>query len=145
MIPWPSCAAPATNVPTRRRSTRRARCAPVPSRPGRASSVVRAWLEEAYVLLALQRPAEAAEASQQALDCLLAGAKPALSAFATGFERELYLTAISYQARALMAAQDHAAIIALCEPVIRDLEGERLRVSSPYQQSAFLATRPRAV
>ena len=103
--------------------------------------VVRAWLEEAYVLLALQRPAEAAEASQQALDCLLAGAKPALSAFATGFERELYLTAISYQARALMATQDSAAIIALCEPVIRDLEGERLRVSSPYQQSAFLATR----
>lgn len=103
--------------------------------------VVRAWLEEAYVLLALQRPAEAAEASQQALDCLLAGAKPALSAFATGFERELYLTAISYQARAFMATQDSAAIIALCEPVIRDLEGERLRVSSPYQQSAFLATR----
>ena len=103
--------------------------------------VTRAWLEEAYVLLALQRPAEAAEASRQALDGLLAGARPALSAFATGFERELYLTAISYQARALMAAQDHAAIIALCEPVIRDLEGERLRVSSPYQQSAFLATR----
>ena len=64
---------------------------------------------------------------------------------ATGFERELYLTAISYQARALMATQDSAAIIALCEPVIpHDLEGERLQVSnSPYQQSAFLATRTR--
>ena len=108
---------------------------------GARMHVARAWLEEAYVLSALQRPAEAAEASRQALNCLLAGKKPALSAFSTAFERELYLTAIIYQARAFMATRDHAAIIALCEPVVRDLEVERLRVSSPYQQSAFLATR----
>lgn len=103
--------------------------------------LARAWLEQAYVLQALQRAAESAAPAQHALDILLSGAEPRLSAFATGYERELYLTAIIYKARALAASRDNAAIIALCEPVLRDLEGERLRVSSPYQQSAFLATR----
>lgn len=103
--------------------------------------VTRAFLEESYVLLALQRHTEAIDRARQALSCLLGDAAPRLGAFATGHERELYLSAITYQARALAATQDHAAIIALCEPVMRDLEIERQRVNSPYQQNAFLATR----
>ncbi|MGE0448190.1 MAG: CHAT domain-containing protein [Vicinamibacterales bacterium] len=101
----------------------------------------RARLEHAYVLLALGRESEVPEVADAAIAVLVAGHAPHLGAFTTGYEREVYLTAIDYKARALAAAKDAAGIIALCEPVIRDLESERRRVSAPYQQSAFLATR----
>lgn len=113
------------------------RAALVPSRV----HVARAWLEQAYVLAALGRHDEVAPAADRALSALVADKAPSLGAFATAYERELYLTAIIAKARALAARRNHAAILALAEPVIRDIEVERARVSSPYQQSAFLATR----
>lgn len=103
--------------------------------------VASAMLEQAYVLLALKRFRDVPAVADRAVATLVAGQPATLSAFSTGFERELYLWAIDYKARALSALGDHAATLALLEPVIRDIEGERSRVSSPYQQSAFLATR----
>jgi hypothetical protein len=101
----------------------------------------RATLEEAHALLGLHRDAEALAAADLASRALLDGRTASLSAFTTRYERELYLTAVDYKARALAATHDDEAILALCEPVVRDIEAERARVSSPYQQSAFLATR----
>jgi CHAT domain-containing protein len=103
--------------------------------------IARAVIEQVYVLLALQRFEDVPALTDLALHTLREGKPAQLGTFATGFERELYLTAIDYKARALAAKGDHEAILALCGPVIRDIEGERARVSSPYQQSAFLATR----
>jgi CHAT domain-containing protein len=103
--------------------------------------VARAELETAYVLLALGRPADVAAHARAAVVSLVGDGTPGLGAFATAHERESYLTAIGFEARALAAQGKHDAILALCEPVIRDIEGERAKVSSPYQQSAFLATR----
>lgn len=101
----------------------------------------RAIVEEMYALLALSRYGEVGPLADLAQRTLLGDHPPRLGSFATGYERELYLFAIDYHARALLAQGDDEAILALCEPVIRDIEGERARVSSPYQQSAFLATR----
>jgi hypothetical protein len=103
--------------------------------------VARAILERMYVLLALERVDNVPALAGEAIRVLAGDGTAQLGAFATGFERELYLTAIDYHARALAARRSHEALIDLCEPVIRDIEGERARVSSPYQQSAFLATR----
>ena len=93
------------------------------------------------MLIWLDRPADALPAVDAAQRTLLGERAPALAAFATGYERELYLTGIDLKARALANLRDHEALLALCEPVVRDIETERARVSSPYQQSAFLATR----
>jgi CHAT domain-containing protein len=103
--------------------------------------ITRAQLEQAYVLLALGRDDQVQAQAQAALRTLLGGRPARLSAFATGHERELYLNAIALQARALAAQRAFEAILALCVPVIGDLESERARVNSPYAQSAFLATR----
>jgi CHAT domain-containing protein len=103
--------------------------------------VAKAMIEHVYVLLAMHRDADVPALADLAVQTLLAGRTAHLGAFATGFERELYLTAINYKARALAAQRDHEGILAICEPVIRDIESERARVSCPYQQSAFLATR----
>jgi CHAT domain-containing protein len=101
----------------------------------------RARIEHSYILLALDRHDEAIALAGSALQALLDGKPARLGSFATGYERELYLMAITYKARALAALKDHRAILVECEPVIRDIEAERQRVSSPYQASAFLATR----
>lgn len=103
--------------------------------------VVRAIVEKMYVLLALERAAEVPPLADLAVQSMLGARAPALAAFGTGHERELYLTAIEYHARALAALRQHAALFALLAPVIDDIESERARVSSPYQQSAFLTTR----
>lgn len=103
--------------------------------------LARAQFEEAYVLIWLDRPADALPAVDTAQRTLLGERAPALAAFSTGYERELYLTGVDLKARALANLRDHEALLALCEPVVRDIETERARVSSPYQQSAFLATR----
>jgi len=103
--------------------------------------VARAMVEQAYVLLALDRNGEVPPLADRAVRTLLGDRAPSLSAFGTGYERELYLTAIDYKARALAGLAQHEALFALLEPVILDIEAERARVSSPYQQSAFLATR----
>ena len=103
--------------------------------------VARAIVEQAYVLLALERIAGVPALTDEAVRTLLGDNPAQLSSFATGYERELYLNAIDYKVRALAGLADHEAIVAACEPVIRDIESERARVSSPYQQSAFLATR----
>lgn len=103
--------------------------------------VARAENETAYLLLALGRHAEVAAHTGAAVRSLVGDAKPRLAAFASAHERESYLTAIGFEARALAAQGRHQQILALCEPVIRDIEGERAKVSSPYLQSAFLATR----
>ena len=108
---------------------------------GSSVHVAKAAIEHAYVLSALRRFAEVPPLCDLARDTLLAGQPASLAAFPGGYERELYLTAIEYKARALSARNEHRAVLALCEPVIRDIEDERTRVSSPYQQSAFLATR----
>ena len=100
-----------------------------------------AHLEYAYVLIALKRFAEVPAHTLAAMRTLLGDNEARLSAFTTGFERELYLTAIVYQARALGGQREFEALLTLCEPVIRDIESERARVNSPYQQSTFLATR----
>lgn len=101
----------------------------------------RALLERAYVLLALGRHEEAPAAADAAIERLLAGQEARLGSFATGYERELYLMAVAYKARAFAARKDSQAILGACVPVLRDIETERRRVSNPYQQSAFLATR----
>jgi hypothetical protein len=101
----------------------------------------RALLERAYVLLALGRHDEVPAAAEAAIERMLAGEAERLGSFATGYERELYLTAVTYKARAFAARKDSQAILGACVPVLRDVEAERRRVSSPYQQSAFLATR----
>lgn len=49
--------------------------------------------------------------------------------------------AINDEARSLAERGEHERLLALCEPVIHATESERSRVSSPYQQSAFLASR----
>lgn len=103
--------------------------------------VAKAALEHAYVLFALRRFAEVLPLCDLATKTLLVGQPARLSALPSGYERELYLTALENKARALSAANEHGAVLALCEPVIRDIEDERTRVSSPYQQSAFLTTR----
>jgi CHAT domain-containing protein len=103
--------------------------------------LVRAELEEAYVLLALQRPADAVPATDAAQRTLLGERAPALGAFTTAHERAHYLNGVELKARALAELREHEALLALCEPVVRDIETERARVSSAYQQSAFLATR----
>ena len=103
--------------------------------------VARAIVEQMYVLLALSRYDEVPPLADLAQGALLGDSPPRLASFATGYERELYLFAIDYKARAFLAQGDDEAILALCEPVIRDIETERAKVSSPYQQSAFLATR----
>jgi CHAT domain-containing protein len=101
----------------------------------------RALTERAYVLLALGRHAAVPAAADAAIQRLLDGQTARLGAFATGYERELYLMAVAYKARAFAARKDSQAILEVCVPVLRDIETERRRVSSPYQQSAFLATR----
>jgi hypothetical protein len=101
----------------------------------------RAAVERAYVLLALERHDEVPPAADLAVRTLFGEHPPALSNLANAYERELYLTAVEYRARALVSRADFDAVLALCDPVIRDIEGERARVSSAYQQSAFLATR----
>ncbi|MCC6196172.1 MAG: CHAT domain-containing protein, partial [Burkholderiales bacterium] len=101
----------------------------------------RAMVDEMYVLLALSRHAQVPALGELALRTLFGEHPRRLSSFTTGYERELYLFVIDYQARAYQAQGDDEAILALCEPVIRHIEGERAKVSSPYQQSAFLATR----
>lgn len=103
--------------------------------------IARAIVEQVYVLLALGRLVGVPALTEEALHTLLGDNPAQLSSFATGYERELYLNAIDYKVRALASLRDHEAILAICEPVIRDIESERARVSSPYQQSAFLATR----
>lgn len=103
--------------------------------------LARAILEKSYVLLALEQATSVPALADEATAILLAGQAPTLSAFANAFERELYLMAITYKARALAAKGDHAAILDVCGAAIREIERERARVSSPYQQSAFLATR----
>ena len=101
----------------------------------------RALLERVYALLALGRHEEVPAAADAAIQRLLAGQAVRLGSFATGYERELYLMAVAYKARAFAARKDSQAILEACVPVLRDIETERRRVSSPYQQSAFLATR----
>jgi CHAT domain-containing protein len=101
----------------------------------------RAALEHGRVLCALQRFAEALPQCDLAVHALLDGQPGRLSAFPSGNERELYLAAILQKARALAELGEHRALLGVCEPVVRDIEDERARVSSPYQQSAFLATR----
>lgn len=103
--------------------------------------VARAENETAYLLLALGRHAEVAAHTDAAVRSLVGNATPQLAAFASAHERESYLTAIGFAARALAGQGRHEDVLALCEPVIRDIEGERAKVSSPYLQSAFLATR----
>ncbi|MDQ6620680.1 MAG: CHAT domain-containing protein [Pseudomonadota bacterium] len=103
--------------------------------------MARAIVEQVYVLLALARLVGVPALTDEAIRTLLGDNPARLSSFATGYERELYLTAVDYKARALAGLADHEAILATCEPTIRDIESERARVSSPYQQSAFLATR----
>lgn len=100
-----------------------------------------ALLERAYILNALERPAEVPAVADAAIDRLLEGRPARLGAFATSYERELYLMGISYKARAAAAQRDHHGILATCVPVMHDIESERRRVNSPYQQSATLATR----
>ena len=65
--------------------------------------LARAVLEQVYVLLALERFAEVPVLADLAVQTLLAGQPARLGSFATGFERELYLMAINYKARALAA------------------------------------------
>lgn len=108
---------------------------------GSALHVGRALLDKAYLLLTLEQPDAVPALAREAIDTLLAGQAPRLAAFSTGYERELYLMAIAYEARALAAKRDDRAILAMCAPVVRDIERERAKISSPYAQSAFLATR----
>jgi len=101
----------------------------------------RALIEAAYVRLALRQFDHVPALCRGAVNILLAGQPASLSAFATGYEREMYIMAIDFEARALAQLGEHESLLALCQPVIRDIEAERARVSSPYQQSAFLETR----
>lgn len=100
-----------------------------------------ALIERAYILNALGRPEEVPAAADAAIERLLDGRPATLGSFTTGFERDLYLMAVSYKARAAAARRDHDGILAACVPALRDLESERRRVNAPYQQSASLGSR----
>ncbi len=63
------------------------------------------------MLLALGRHAEVGAHTTAAVRSLTGDAKPRLAAFATAHERESYLTAIDFAARALAGQGDHAAIL----------------------------------
>lgn len=108
---------------------------------GSRVAVVRAQLERAYVLLALGRAAQVLPQARAARETLLGDRPAALDAFASAAERELYLTTVLYEARALATLKDRRALLDLCAPVVADIEAQRARVSSPYAQGAFLATR----
>jgi CHAT domain len=98
----------------------------------------KAYLERAYVLGHLNRPAELLAAARQA-QILLLGERPAtLAAFTQSFERGVYLEALTRQAMAQAMSGDFAAALATCEETIRDVERLRYHVNSPFQQSAFL-------
>ncbi|MCL4811412.1 MAG: CHAT domain-containing protein [Vicinamibacteraceae bacterium] len=103
--------------------------------------LARAWLELAYVRLALGRFAEVAAATAAARAALSPIHPLTLECLASSAEREAYLDATRYDVRAHAAQRDSEAVIALCEPAIAELEAQRRRVSAPYQQAAFLATR----
>lgn len=100
-----------------------------------------ALAERAYILGALGRHDDVPAAADAAIERLLDGRPATLGSFTTGFERDLYLMAASYKARAAAARRDHAGILAACLPVVRDIEAERRRVNAPYQQSASLGSR----
>ncbi|MBV8056319.1 MAG: hypothetical protein JO071_13880 [Deltaproteobacteria bacterium] len=99
----------------------------------------KACLERAYVLGHLGRPTELLDASRQGQAFLLAGRPATLASMSQSVERELYLQALRYQAMAQAMSADFASSFAICEETIRDIEGMRYHVNSPFQQSAFLA------
>lgn len=102
---------------------------------------VSALLELAYVLLALGRHAEVLEATAEALRVLIPTGPASLDAVAVSHERELYLRAVQSEARARIGLGDRQGVLDLCERVIREIESQRVHVSTPYQQAAFLASR----
>lgn len=102
---------------------------------------VQVWLERAYVELALNRYADVSASTREALRVLARGQSASLSAFPLQHERELYLTARQYEARALVGLRQHEEILGHCTIVIAEIEQQRTRVTAPYQQSAFLASR----
>ena len=102
---------------------------------------VQARLEQAYVLLALERYADVSASTQGALGVLSPARNASLNTFTLAHERELYLTARQFEARALAGLRLHDALLSVCQSVIAEIEEQREHVSAPYQQSAFLATR----
>lgn len=102
---------------------------------------VQVRLEHAYVLLALDRPNEVAPVLDGLLQILFEARPRELGSLTQSAEREFYLMAMLYQARALAALKDRSGLLAACLPVIADIETQRARVNSPYAQSAFLSTR----
>ena len=103
--------------------------------------VAHAELLIAHVALALERWEDVPASSSAALAALSPTAPASLSSLASSSERELYLSAIAYEARALLARRDFASVASRCGPVLDEIEVQRRRVSTPYQQAAFLATR----
>ena len=102
---------------------------------------VQVRLEQAYVLLALDRPAEVAPVIEALLQVLFDSRPRELGSLVQSAEREFYLLAMLYQARALAALKERSALLETCLPVIADIEIQRTRVNSPYAQGAFLSTR----
>ena len=93
----------------------------------------------AYVLLHGNRAADCLQVLDTARDILLNGRPAALASFSDAAEREVYLTLAQYRAQAQTILGDFAGLLAACEAAVRDIETARVRVNTPFQQSAFLA------
>jgi hypothetical protein len=100
----------------------------------------RACLVRAYIHLQAGRGAPVLDAALQAQAAILNGRPPGLASLTESAERGFYLEARARQAQASLLLEDPAAALACCQETIRDVEVERARVSSPYQQSAWIAS-----
>jgi CHAT domain-containing protein len=97
-------------------------------------------LARSYILMAAGRFQDSFDTAEEGRTTLLAGRPPRISSFADRFERALYMEAQDRKTRALMMLGDFAGGLKLSQETIADIESERYRVNSPYQQSAFLSS-----
>ena len=100
----------------------------------------RAWLVRAYILLRLGRAAELLEAATNAQAALLEGKPASLTSLTESADRSYYLEACARIAMSGIMRKDFAATLRHCEATVQDVEAERARVSSPYQQSAWIGS-----
>jgi hypothetical protein len=98
----------------------------------------RARLLRSYLNLQMGHAAETLLAAVEAQEVLLQERPPTLASLTESAERSYYLEARSRMAMAHIMAKDFAAALRCCDETVRDVELERERVSTPYQQSAWI-------
>jgi hypothetical protein len=96
---------------------------------------------QAYVFLHANRATDCLPVLDTAREILLSGRPPTLASFSNATEREEYLTLAQFRAQAQTVLGDFPGLLAACEAAVRDIEADRTRVNTPFQQSAFLTGR----